>query len=58
MHFAFEQYPVLDGVYGSMRKISRRNGDPTTVVRIFPLLLIVQRKYMSGFKELPPPRVR
>ena len=55
---ASKQNTVLDGVYGSIRFIGRRNSDPTIVFTIIPVFLVCQRKYMSGFESGPAAKVR
>jgi len=49
-HVAQEQDSILDRVDGSVGLIGGRNGDTTTVIELFPLVLVRQRKDVSGFK--------
>ena len=53
MHISGEKYPILHRVDGPIGPGGRRNTDPITVIKIIPLLLISQRKYMDSFEDLP-----
>jgi len=58
VYSASEQYPILYRVDGSVRLTGGRNSDPMTVFMIIPVLLVCQRKYMSGFEGVPAAKVR
>ena len=53
MHISGEKYPILHRVDGPIGLRGRRSSDPMTVVKIIPVLLISQRKYMDSFEDLP-----
>jgi len=48
-----EKYPILHRVDGPIGLRGWRSSDPITVIKIIPMLLISQRKYMDSFEDIP-----